>query len=323
MKRPEGFDRPAPSTRSQGSAGARTALQERTRPRPATPADGVPEHAKPTAPPKDRAARTPRIRRASADRTAAAELRAAERSRRRHDQRELRRFTRRSRRRRIGTAIGAGVVLLLIGMVLVAVYSPLLALRTITVDGTTRLDPAAVQSAVDGQLGTPLALLDEQRLNAQLAEFTLIRSYVTEIVPPSTLLIHIVERVPVGVVQRGSTYDLVDPAGVTVESGSERTPGVPLIQLVGSEEVGGTAFDSITEVLLALPDATVAQVDTISARTHDDVTFTMAGGVQVVWGSVDDTEGKVQKLAALLTARGGQAGEYDVSAPGTAVFRHL
>ena len=53
--------------------------------------------------------------------------------------------------------------------------------------------------------------------------------------------------------------------------------------------------------MVALPPDVLAQVDTISAQTRDDVTLTLAGSDQrVVWGSSDDSERKAEILAALL-----------------------
>jgi cell division protein FtsQ len=207
------------------------------------------------------------------------------------------------------------------GLVALAVFSPLLALRTITVDGTSRLDPATLEKAVDGQLGTPLALLDYGELTRDLAPFSLIRSYVTEIVPPGTLVIHVVERTPIGAVQGADSFDLVDAAGVTIESSKVRPAGYPLIQL-GDGRLSGPGFASMAQVLLALPPAVLAKVDTITAQTHDDVTLTLAGSDQrVVWGSSEDSDAKAQVLADLIALHGGSgAGEYNVSAPGTAVF---
>ena len=112
----------------------------------------------------------------------------------------------------------AGLVAVLVALVLVAVYSPILALRTITVEGTSRIDATQVQAAVAGQLGTPLALVDFTRLTEELGAFPLIRSYVTETVPPDTLIIRIVERQPVGRRAAQWLLDLVDPAGVTIAS---------------------------------------------------------------------------------------------------------
>lgn len=249
-------------------------------------------------------------------------MRAARRARKREERAVVKRFTRRARQRRIGVLAGVGVVGALLGLIAVAVFSPVLALRTIVVDGTERLDPQVVADAVGGQLGTPLALLDEGRLRDDLAMFTLIRSYSTELVPPDTLVIHVVERDPIGVVATPSGFDVVDPAGVVIESVPTRPDGVPVIVPDG-DGVEGVGFRSMAEVLLALPDDVLARVDRITAGTRDDVTLLLAGTDQrVVWGAADDSERKAAALAFLLERYGSAgAGEYDVSAPGAAVFR--
>jgi cell division protein FtsQ len=211
----------------------------------------------------------------------------------------VRRFTKRSRRRRATWLTVGGVVIALGGVLAIAVYSPLLALREITVDGTTRLNADEVRSAVDAQLGTPLALLDLGAIRDDLEAFPLIRSYVTETVPPNTLRIHIVEREPVGIVANGGEFEQVDPAGVVIASSPER-PDLPLIE-AGENGNSGAAFDSAVEVLLAMPDSVSTQVDTITARTADDVGLTLKGTApRVVWGSADDSELKARTLAVML-----------------------
>jgi cell division protein FtsQ len=217
-----------------------------------------------------------------------------------------------------------GIVVVLVLLVVGAVFSPILALRHVVVDGTQRLDAAALADAVDGQLGVPLALLDEDRIRTELGEFTLIRSYVTELVPPDTLLIHIVERAPIGVIAGTDGFELTDPAGVMIETTATRPEGYPEIQLVAGEDVSGAGFRSMAEVLVALPPAVLAQVETIAARTRDDVTLTLSGSAQrVVWGSAEDSQAKAAVLAGLLALHSGDGpGEYDVSAPGIGVFHH-
>jgi cell division protein FtsQ len=234
----------------------------------------------------------------------------------------MRRFTRRTRRRRTGALVVIGILGMVAALIAVAVFSPILALREIRVDGTTRLDPALVRDAVAGQLGTPLALLDEGRIRSELSQFTTIRSYVTELVPPDTLVIHIVERSPLGVVVSASGFDVVDAAGVVLESSPSRPDDLPLLQ-TDAEGAEGAAFAAMAEVLVALPGDVLAQVDSISARTRDDVTLTLTGSDQrVVWGSAADSDRKAAVLAALLERfAGAGGGEYDVSAPGSAVFR--
>jgi len=330
MKRPEGVA--APSVASPSAA--RPPARRPSRSAPATPgsrtssatsastiartaagtAAGTAAKPKPVAPPSSPPARTRVPSRES-------EARAAAKARKRYERLEVKRFTRRARRRRTGWFVAMMVVGAVGGMVALAVFSPLLALRTITVQGTSRLDPATLEKAVDGQRGTPLALLNYEELTRDLAPFSLIRSYSTEIIPPDTLVIHVVERTPIGAIQGADSFDLVDPAGVTIESSKVRPVGYPLIQLADGR-LSGPGFASMAQVLLALPPAVLSKVDTITAQTHDDVTLTLTGSDQrVVWGSSADSDAKAQVLADLIALHSGSgAGEYDVSAPGTAVF---
>jgi cell division protein FtsQ len=328
VKRPEGVS--APTRRGQAAPASKLTPPQRSaapprveKPRAQKSSVERPpaEKARVEKPRRDTPPR-PRTRpAASRDRTARADIKAAERARKRFERQEVKRFTRQSRRRRLTWAIAVGLLVAIVALVLTAVFSPLLALRTITIDGTSRLDSAKLQKAIDGQLGTPLALLDYGRITTELAPFSLIRSYVTEVVPPGTLVIHVVERTPVGALQTATGFELVDPAGVVVDTPAARPEGYPLIQL-GTGKISGPGFASMTEVLLALPASVLAKVDTITALTHDDVTLTLTGSSQrVVWGSSDHSDAKAQVLAALIALHGGDgAGEYDVSAPGTAVF---
>lgn len=273
-------------------------------------------------PAKPIASRSPRASDPGRDARAERTARRADRVRQRYERAEVKRFTRHARRRRIGWLTVLGVLGVTATLIAIAVFSPILALREIRVDGTSRLDPAVLEEAVSGQLGTPLALIDEGRIRDELAQFTGIRSYVTELVPPGTLVIHIVERTPLGVIATPAGFDVVDAAGVVLDSSPARPEGLPLLQVDG-DGAEGEVFAAMVEVLVALPPGVLAQVDSIVARTRDDVTLMLAASEQrVVWGSADDSERKADVLAALLTrfAAAGP-GEYDVSAPGSAVFR--
>jgi cell division protein FtsQ len=218
----------------------------------------------------------------------------------------------------------AGLLLVVgtFGGVAAAVFSPLFALSRIDLRGADRVNTEAVHAALEDQLGTPLALLDEGAIRRELGEFPLIRSFITELIPPDTLVIRITERQPVGAVPSESGFSLVDPAGVVVQSVQERPEGMPLID-VGDEDVPSTAFRSAAEVLLALPKDLAAQVDTVTARTKDDVTLVLTGSDQrVLWGSAEHSDSKARALAGMVAQHGDEGpGQYDVSAPLTVVFR--
>lgn len=244
-------------------------------------------------------------------------LRAARKERARVERGEVRRFTKRSRRRRMIWLAALGTLVLLVVAVAVTAFSPLMALRTIDVTGTSRIDAAAVKKALDGQLGRPLPLVDQSSIRTDLAAFPLIRSYSVESHPPNTIVVRIVERQPIGVVSVGGKFAVVDAAKVTIQTSDQRPDGFPLIKASGSaEDADATSgFAAAASVLSALPPALLAQVDTITAATRDDVSFTLRGsGATVGWGSADDSDLKAAALAALLKSVPG-AGRYDVSSP--------
>lgn len=338
MKRPEGFDRPKPPEGDSPAQPKRRGAGATPRHEPSVRKQQVPKPAKrrpaPEHPAMQQAPRPARAQQASSTQsahsdaslgTARAErrkLRKAARTRRRFERSEIKRFTRRTRSRRLGWIVFASTVAGLGGLVAVAVYSPLLALRTIEIDGTTSVDADEVRSVIDGQLGTPLALLDYEQIRQELNAFPLIRSYVTEVIPPDTLVVHLVERAPVGALARGSSFAIVDPAGVVLATSATRVDGVPLIT-VGSSDTDSVAFRAVVEVLLALPESIRSTVDTAGASSKDDVTLVLSGSHQrVVWGSAERSALKARVLAELLESRGGAADvEYDVSAPLSPVVR--
>jgi cell division protein FtsQ len=232
----------------------------------------------------------------------------------------VRRFTRRSRRRKVTWIVSAAVVLVIGGFVTGAIYSPLLALKTVRVEGASRVTVSSVQNAVKDQIGTPLALVNFDEITRSLATIPLIRSFVTETVPPNTLVIKIAERAPIASLVTSSGFSVVDPAGVVISTSAQRAPGLPLIDL-GSASKHSQAFTSAVGVLLALPADLLGQVDTVTAQTADDVTLTLTGGKNVVWGSAEQSDLKARVLAAMVKAApSANALRYDVSAPTHPVF---
>ncbi|PPF86688.1 cell division protein FtsQ, partial [Subtercola sp. Z020] len=257
-------------------------------------------------------------------RSARKALRVAARRRRRFERLEARRFTERSRRRRLTWLVSLSSVALLGVIVLVTAYSPVFAVRAISIEGTSRIDGAQVQQALADQVGRPLALVDFGRMQSELAAFPLIQSYSTESSLPNTLIVRIVERQPVGAITAAAGgFDLVDPAGVTVSHSDARPAGFPVIDLAASA-LGSPGFLGATAVLRAMPADLLAKIDTISAATPDSVTFTLAGGGQkVVWGSDADSALKARVLDKLIGTQDADASlTYDVSSPESpVVFR--
>nr|WP_240977389.1 FtsQ-type POTRA domain-containing protein [Planctomonas sp. JC2975] len=197
-----------------------------------------------------------------------------------------------------------------------------MALRSIDVVGTQRVQASSIRDALKGQLGTPLPLIDYGAVRKQLAGFPLIRSYSTEADPPGTLVVRIQERTPVALLQIPSGYQLVDQAGVVMQTTAQRPGGYPIVSIPAdaSESSKRKEFAASAAVLAALPAATLSQVDTASATGSEDVTLKFLSGVTVVWGGPEDADLKVTVLVDLQKAAPG-ASVYDVSSPNSPVSR--
>lgn len=244
---------------------------------------------------------------------------AAARARRRALRREVRRFTVRQRRRRYVWLASLGAVVLVgLGAVATA-YSPLFAVSEVTVLGTDRLDPDAVEAALSGELGTPLALVDSSAVKAALVGFPLVESYSIEARPPQELVVRIIERTPVGVVSTRAGFSLVDAAGVVLATTADAPEGFPVIEATGG--AGSRSFRAVGAVYRSLPADIREQVSAMSATTPDDVTLTI-DGADVVWGSADDPVEKARVLRAAMAAQPpSEVEEYDISSPGAVVIR--
>ena len=340
MRRPEGYDHTAAGpeqTTGQRTTPAATAKKMATRSRPDDPAGTDHTNTEPiTLPAADPIAPVSRLRLPTAltagqapaepgdlpltSAAARRKLRAARRARKLYEREEVRRFTWRSRRRRNVALAAFGIVAALVAFVLVGTFSPLMALRTIEVVGANRVSAEQIESALRGQLGTPLPLLDFAAVKKELSAFTLIQSYGTQSRPPDTLVVRIVERQPVGALVTATGFDLVDAAGVVIQRSAERPAGYATIDARAG--AGSAGFRAAAAVIQALPADIRSTVDTVTAVTTDDVTLTLAGGARVVWGSAERSDFKAVVLAALIVSHPvGSVGEYDVSSPDSAVLR--
>lgn len=239
-------------------------------------------------------------------------------TRRQHERDEVRRFTRRSRNRRNGWLFAGGLVLFVALFVAGAVFSPLMAVRDIRISGIERLDATAVQEALADLDGRPIAQVGKADIAERLQPFVLIQSWSLQVIPPSTIHVEIVERVPIGVVPAGSAVTVVDAAGVELWQEPAAPADLPVLESGG---ISGAGFPAAAAVSLALTPEFRQQVATITAASMDDVKLALRDGTQVVWGSAEHSPHKAEVLAALVAATGGAASHYDVSSPDNPITR--
>jgi len=245
----------------------------------------------------------------------------ASRRRKKAEKAEYRALTTATRHRRLVWGVSLGSIGALVIAVTVLTLSPALALRSVVVEGSNRVEPAQVQQALAPLYGEPLARVSPERIAQALEPLTLIQAFQTRIEPPNTLVVSIVERQPIGVVAVAGGFSVVDAAGVTLWSEPQQPADLPVI--AGSPERTPASFQAATRVLAALPPELIVGIDSISASTLDDVRFRMRGSDHlVVWGSADRVREKAKVLAASLIAAGvGEPKLIDVTTPESVVIR--
>ncbi|GGD42237.1 hypothetical protein GCM10010915_24160 [Microbacterium faecale] len=244
----------------------------------------------------------------------------AGRRRRRAERAEVRRFTVRSRRRRVIWLSSIGAVVLLAVGTIGAAYSPLFAVQRIDVVGAQDVDPAAIQEAISDQVDRPMPLIDHDEIHAALTSFPRIESYAVEVQPPHDLVVRIVERTAVAVFATDAGFTTVDAAGVALDTTEEHPEGLPLAEVESGPD--SDAFRAAGQVLRSLPSDMAERVTAVRATSREDIAFDLpdGGGVTIVWGSAGETSEKVATLTAAFEATPpDQASSYDVSSTGVLV----
>lgn len=244
-------------------------------------------------------------------------VRAAVRSRRRAEADERRSF--RSIRRHRLVALAAGVVaVLLVGLPLLLAFGPVFPVRTVAVSGASGSVASEVRTALQGQLGRPVALVGEQDVAEALRRVPAVERFTLVRRPPSTLEIAVVPRTPVLQQRTAQGWAVLDAARVRIRTASSDVPGLPV--LTTASGAGRPAYASAVAAVQALADGGPA-VKTVRAASADDVVLVLDGGLTVRWGGAEGGAAKAEALRAALRKAARGASEVDVSSPGVVLTR--
>jgi cell division protein FtsQ len=216
----------------------------------------------------------------------------------------------------VGSLLALGI------LTAVATFSPLLAIKQVTVIGTQRLSQEEIVKALAGHIGTPLPLLNQAEVATSLGGFDLIESFSASAVPPNELQVRIFERQPLCIIEVEGALWLHDPAGVRIAI-AEPADLLPRV-LLSDDPKNSQKFRDAVDVLLALPVELVNQVEIIQANTKDDVQMSLRGtlGQRIVWGDSSDSILKSKVLQALIQNNKEATGvTFDVSSPNAPVVR--
>ena len=249
--------------------------------------------------------------------------RQAARARKRAERAEYRRFTVSTRQRRLTWTAGVGSVLALAIVVVIVTTSPLMSLRTIRVEGVSRLSASEVIEQLQPLAGLPLARVSAADVAREISDVALIQSVDTRVELPDTLAVSIVERTPLGAVGTAGNFRVVDQAAVELWADTVRPTELPLIGVAADAEDRG--FQAIVEALAVIPADVLRRIDRITATSADTVAFSLRDSDhQVLWGSSEFSSQKARALPAALQAAGASGSKLiDLSTPDTVVIRDV
>ncbi len=211
----------------------------------------------------------------------------------------------RGRKRLIWVAIGAAILLVLVGAVAV-LASSLFDVRTIDVQGAVYTDPQELSAIVDELQGDAILLVDTRQIERELESIAWVESARVTTEFAHRVFIDIRERRPIAtfagsdgkfrVIDRdGRVLDVVDGVPIDYMLITGANPDVELGQFAGRP------FASAAQLAIALPSEIRALTRSIGVdATAGDLTLLLGEEIEVRLGPAADLSGKLVRLLSVV-----------------------
>jgi cell division protein FtsQ len=203
------------------------------------------------------------------------------------------------------------VVVLAVTATWVVAFSTLFGVRSVTVRGAHTLTASQVEDAAAIVHGTPLIRVDTGAIVQRVEQLADVETAQASTSFPSTVVITINERTPVGYVRIGARDMLVDHTGDQYRSVRTAPPLLPKFVVPAGSDARTTG-GAVATVAAALPAALLKRVQSIEALDPAAITLVLRGDRVVRWGSAARSPDKARILPALLKQPGTQ---FDLSDP--------
>jgi cell division protein FtsQ len=214
-------------------------------------------------------------------------------------------------RRRLITLIVVLVVVVSLVVTWVVAFSSLFGVHSVQVIGAHTLTNTEVERAAAIDSGTPLVRLDTAAVAGRVEKLADVESADVSTSFPTTVVITVHERTPVGYVRVGGRFVLVDHTGDqyrTVNSVPDELPRFVVPAGTDSRTTGG----AVATVAAALSSGLRTQIASIEALDPTAITLVLRNNRVVRWGSAERSPDKARLLPVLLRQT---ASQYDVTDP--------
>jgi cell division protein FtsQ len=216
-------------------------------------------------------------------------------------------------------AIGVAAVVWLL------LVSPVLGVTSVRVDGVTSLPADQVREAAGIAPGTPLLRVDVAAARARIARLPQVAKVEVTRGWPHTVVVTVVQRVPVAVVGEPGQRTLVDAHGVLFDTITGAPPAGVVPLDLASPGPGDRATMAALAAVEAMSTDLRKRVASVAVPSAEDITLTLTDGTVVQWGGPEESDRKGSALAATLEQLAdeklGPAKTIDVSTPEAVVLR--
>ena len=173
----------------------------------------------------------------------------------------------------------------------------MLAAQRVQISGLKTLTKAEVTAKAAVPLGVPLARQDLPAIASRIATFPQAEYVVVERTWPDAVTITVTERTPVFAVRYANLYVLVDKVGIPYLTVSKRPGNLPL---AAASKDDRASLAEIAVVSRELPKKLRDQVVTIRAESPYALVLVLDSGVEIAWGTSEQSALKAEVALALL-----------------------
>ena len=206
------------------------------------------------------------------------------------------------RKRLVMTGLG---VVVAIGVALIILASPIVAVKTVRVEGAKYADSALVRSVSDSLKGKSVLTVDTKTAQERLESDPWIKSARITTSLPSRVLIQINERIPVawflGVDNRAR---VIDEDGLVLSVVEGRPTQYMWIEGTGPNLTAGAssaaAYRAAGQLAMSLPSELAPMVKHLGVAGTEEITMTLKTGTVVNFGAPVDMRNKLVNVVVLL-----------------------
>ena len=206
------------------------------------------------------------------------------------------------RKRLVMTGFG---FVIFIGIALVVLASPIVAVRTVQVEGAKYADAALVRSVSDSLKGKSVLTVDTKTASERLESDPWVKSARITTSLPSRVLIQINERIPVawflGVDNRAR---VIDEDGLVLSVVEGRPTQYMWIEGTGPNLTAGAsaaaAYRAAGQLAMSLPSELAPMVKHLGVAGTEEITMTLKTGTVINFGAPVDMRNKLVNVVVLL-----------------------